>query len=468
MVGPIGGWLKRSANAVTGKARAILTWETDAASPVRWIMAGTEQGLFVQSAAGVVSNITPSAFVSGHADATENLGYGGGGFGSGGFGTPRSDETATPVWATAWDLDSYGQTPIGCAPIDGRIVSWDLNTSHLAAALSGAPTGCTGVVITPEGFVMALAPGGLPRRVQWSDQGSLTTWTPGSTNQAGDVDLVTRGQLVKGVRLAGSTLLLTDVDAHVATYDGLPAVYNFQRLGSAGCGAISKGCVVGMGALAAWWSKSGFWAYDGSLQPLECEVWEFLLGDLNWAQASKISGWHNARYGEAWWFYPSNAGIENDSYVMWAYRASQELGAPIWYTGSLQRLCGAQGDVFTYPLAIDASGYIYEHETGFQRDGRTPYIETGAIELGAGDRVMRISGLVADDGNLVGDVTAQIREQGFPDDNVTVLDALTIAAPGFVETRAASRQVSLRFSQAMADDWRIGATRLQVQAGGRR
>jgi hypothetical protein len=93
LVGPIGGWRTRSANAVSGVARAIVAWKTNAAAPARWLGIGTHTGLYVQDSGGATTAITPAAFVAGVADETVNLGFGVGPMAS----TPTARRAGTPA-----------------------------------------------------------------------------------------------------------------------------------------------------------------------------------------------------------------------------------------------------------------------------------------------------------------------------------------------------------------------------------
>ena len=456
-LGPIGGWRARSNNAASGKARAILPWKTLGAG--RWIGIGSHTGLHVQNSAGQLFDITPAGFVAGAADETAGTGFGLSAFGGGSFGTPRRDTGAgTP--ALVWDLDTWGQYLVGCASSDGRIHQWTLDTGTPAEPVAGAPTGCLGVVVTEQGFMMALGAGGDPRKVQWSDQQDNTSWTPGPTNQAGDIDLVTGGAIVKAVKLGPLILVLTDLDAHIGRYLGLPYVYEFERVGY-GCGAMSKGCAVAMGQQAVWWSKSGFWIYDGATRPIECEVFDFLTRNLNQGQKSKINGFHNAQYGEVWWFYPSASSADNDSYVSWDYRRDH------WNIGAVGRLCAAEPSVFKWPLAIDAAGLCYEHEVGNAYDGALPFAETAPFELGGGDQVMLCRGLVADEASA-GQAVLGFRTRLYPNADDIVVPDVTLTGAGRADVRFSGRQATMRVAQASSADWRFGRVRLDLQAGGGR
>ena len=173
-LGPILGWVTKSTSAVTGKARAIITWKDntgDSGRGSRWAGIGTHSNLYVMDDGGVVKDITPAGFTAGRADATVLLGYGEGKYGFWGFGTPRPD-TGNVLPATVWDLDIWGQYLIGCSHDDGTtggsLYMWQLDfaTPTKAAAITNAPANCYGVVVAPQRFILALGAGGNPRKLQ--------------------------------------------------------------------------------------------------------------------------------------------------------------------------------------------------------------------------------------------------------------------------------------------------------------
>lgn len=95
-----------------------------------------------------------------------------------------------------------------------------------------------------------------------------------------------------------------------------------------------------------------------------------------------------------------------------------------------------------------------------------PFLESGPIELGDGDQVMRVQRIVPDEKNL-GDVDARFYAALFPTDAETEQGPFTMAAPTSV--RFTARQVRLRLDEVREGaDWRIGLTRLGVIPGGRR
>ena len=101
------------------------------------------------------------------------------------------------------------------------------------------------------------------RRLPGATDENNTTWAPATTNQAGDIELQTTGEIMCGVRVKGSALILTTLDAHSATYAGPPFVYSFNRVGTA-CGIISRQSAIAVDDGAFWMGTAGFFQYNGA------------------------------------------------------------------------------------------------------------------------------------------------------------------------------------------------------------
>lgn len=460
---PVGGWRRKNPEAepLAGAARAILSWRDN--DQGRWIAIGAHDGLWAMSALGALSDITPAGFVAGAADASIGGGYGAGPYGEPpAYGTPRAEgEEVVP--ASVWTLDTWGQHLVGCCEGDGKLYEWTLDPETPAAAIAGAPTDCRAVVVTAENFIFALR----DRNVAWCDQADAATWTPAATNQAGDLDLQTPGRLMCGRRVRGATLVFSDVDVWAAQYLGGVAVYGFQRVG-ADCGVVAKGAAVSLDTRAVWMGRGTFFTYDGgSVGALECEAADHVFGDLNDQQVSKVTAWHNAGHGEVWWHYPSAGSNENDRYAAWSYRTGT------WSVGELARTCGTSAGVFPNPLLVSPAGEVWEHEVGWawgdsdaEGERATPFARSGPLELGAGDRVMAVTGVVGDEKTL-GQAEVRFFARGFP--NAAEAEhgpyALTTAP---VDARFSARQVETQVAFTSETDSRVGVIRLDVRAGGRR
>ena len=337
--------------------------------------------------------------------------------------------------------------------------------SPYAQRIANSPVDCKGLVVTQERFIFALAAGGNPRKVAWCDREDNTTWTPSATNEAGDFELQTNGAIMAGVRMRGRTLIVTTVDAHIATYQGPPYVYGFQRVGTA-CGCASRKSVVAVDQGAFWMGKEAFFMFDGSIaKQMPCEVNDYVFENLNQNQITKVFGVQNSGYGEVWWFYPSQGSLECDSYVVYDYQENH------WFIGKLERTCASDQGVFSEPIWGDETGIFYDHELHNVPHGTlTPYAESGPISLGNGDTVMKVNQLIADEGTL-GDVQVQFKTRFHPNDTSrTYPSATTYYNLSNMPTsvRFTGRQVRIRVESTNSNDFRVGTMRVNAESGGRR
>ena len=452
---PIGGWEERD-TMDTAAIRGMISWND--LSNDRRIAAGSYNKLSVATAAGTVTDITPVSFTAGTEDAVINTGYGGGFYGAGYYGTTRLAQGQYGE-ATTWSLDNFGEILVACSSTDGQLLEWTLNTANPAVAITNAPINNLGLVVTEERFIFALGAGNNPRLVQWCDREDRNLWTPAATNEAGDIELQTSGQIMQGIRTRGQTLILTDLDAHSATYIGGQFVYGFQRVGSS-CGVTSRKAAAAVDEGVFWMGQRGFHVYSGgAVADLPCTVSDYVFTDINRDQISKVWAVSNQQYNEIFWFYPSAASNEIDRYV--AYNYSEQH----WTIGQLARTSGVDRGVFSSPIWAAPSGKTYNHEFGLNYDGASVFAESGPISLGNGDTVMRAINLLPDE-KTQGDVTATFKTRFYPNDTETSHGPYSMANP--TPVRFTGRQMRMRIDGARQADWRVGVMRLDASAGGKR
>jgi len=453
---PVGGWTSRKTSAFASAPRAMIAWLDNSSDS--YLAAGTYNKLYYVNPSSTVYDITPTGLTSGNLNAALNLGYGGGFYGAGNWG---SAPTSSGVYdeATTWSLDSWGEYLLACSSKDGKIYEWQLNSGVVAAQVTNAPVSNNGIVVTEERFVFALGAGGNPRKVQWCDQENNTSWTPSATNQAGDFELQTTGQIMCGLRMRGRTLILTDNDAHVASYSGAPFVYGFERVGTA-CGVATRRGAVAIDEGAFWMGKKGFFQFDGSsAREITCEVSDYVFDDMNVSQISKVYAVHNSQHGEIWWFYPSGTSNENNRYVALDYKEGH------WSTGELDRTAGVDQGIYSNPIWADASGNLYNQETGYTHGTTKPYAESGSISLGNGDNIMKVTQLIPDE-KTQGQVEVTFKTRFYPNDSETSHGAFTLGNP--TDVRFQGRQVRIKVQGTGNDNWRSGVMRIEANAGGRR
>jgi hypothetical protein len=102
---------------------------------------------------------------------------------------------------------------------------------------------------------------------------------------------------------------------------------------------------------------------------------------------------------------------------------------------------------------------------GYAYGGAMPFLEGGPLELGNGDAVAYVLGLLPDDRTL-GEVSATFKIRFEPDGAETSFGPYTLARR--TDLRFGGRQIRIRFDGAANTPWRIGEPRLELVTGGLR
>jgi hypothetical protein len=189
-----------------------------------------------------------------------------------------------------------------------------------------------------------------------------------------------------------------------------------------------------------------------------CDVSDYVFSDFHDQQREKVYATTRSEYGEVWWFYPSEASEELDRYVIYNYREGT------WAFGNLARTADVDHTPFDYPIAVDTSGDLWEHEAGTVRSGMTPYVESGPVELGDGTALQQVLSVYPDETSL-GDVSATFYAQFYPTGTETS-QAVTLANP--TNVRLTGRQMRVKFTEVNPVDWRIGHMRVMTVPAGQR
>lgn len=482
---PIGGW-----SPVTDFATDTAPVQIDVDSPPRMAHAwrdddaisrlaiGTTDSLVIYTD-GALNDVTPTDLATDRQDG----GYVVGGYGTGLYGLVPYGEgggATTLHAADTWQLDNFGSLLVACDTADGRILVADFSGSDAAPAGGGAPVDNTGLVVTPEGFLVALGAGGDPRLIQWADQYTTNVWNVSSTTSAGSIKITTRGRLVAGRRTRRQTLLWTDVDLYAMTFIGGIGVYGIEQLGE-NCGAVSPNSMVSLGDTTFWMSYNKFFMYDGAVKPLPCDVIDFLTHDLNYEQISKIVAVPNTLFDEIIWFYPSGGNnLENAKYVSYNFRENH------WGLGTLARSAGVDRGVFTFPIWLDNDGKLWNHENGDSRLGLgTVFAESGPIEnrdsggYPLSFEVLRVQRYIPDQKTAVDVFAAPVSlENALPAVGVRFFSAFypnetekvygPYAAGDPTSLRFTGRQFRMRIEENQPVSWRFGVPQLGILPAGRR
>lgn len=379
-----GGWIAivPSSGAVVGDVRTLLAYRPNDQSERR-LAIGSNSGAYVYNG-DVVTDITPVGFVGGASTSVPALGYGFGPYGDGVYGE-RPPTAGNPFDAASWSFDMFGQILLGLFSYDGAFYKYDptaLDTEFVLVA--DAPQG-RAICVSDERHVFMFGADGKPGFVRWSDREDFTVWDPLATNRAGGYELPVRSPFQCGVRVRGQVLGLTKTEVFAFTPLQNAYVYARDRITTEGGVAGPHAIVVvtdSQGETAYWMGTSNFYAYDGLVRTLDCELRDYVFGDINVDQGAKFAAGINTQFDEVWYFYCSAASDEIDRGVIYNYTTG------IWSKATIDRLAWADAGVFNNPIAVDAAGTFYQHEMGTTANGAAmpSFVRSHPITVGVGEQ----------------------------------------------------------------------------------
>ena len=327
-----------------------------------------------------------------------------------------------------------------------------------------------------------------PMLVRWSDQESVTNWTPAITNQAGSIRLSHGSEIVTAMQSRQEILIWTDSSLYSLQYLGPPYVWGHQLLADnvsiAGpnASAIASGVVYWMGI-------DKFYKYDGRTNTLRCDLRQYIFQDINTSQAEQIFASTNEGFNEVWWFYCSANSTTVDKYVVYNYLEDA------WYYGTMARTAWLDSGLRQFPIAATYTYNLVNQESGVD-DNETgtalpinAYITSSEFDIGDGHNF----GFVW---RMLPDITFRGSDSGTPQVTMTLLplqnsgsgynvppsvggvDFGTVARVGTytveqftgqINTRVRGRQMSFKVeSDQIGTTWQLGAPRIDIRPDGRR
>jgi hypothetical protein len=419
--------------------------------------------------------------------AAQGAGYGLGGYGLGGYGTGvvPSSQTGTPIAATDWTTDNWGEILLAC-PENGGIYFWDPTGGFTNAQLvSSAPAFNSGMFVSTTDQILITYGSTLteqigveqdPMLVQWSDSGNFFQFDPLTTDLAGNFVIPIGSKIVAGLAVSNQNFIWTDLDLWIMNFIGFPDVFGFNKIG-AGAGAASKHSIMQLRGNVYWMGISNFYSYtSGGVAVVQCPVWDVVFQNLNTAFAHNIRAMPNTPFNEAGWAYPSKASVsgECDSYVKFNI---VEQGTP-WDYGALPRSAWIDQSVFGPPIGASPSGVIFQHETSPDAAGQpiVASFQTGYFVLSEAEDFVFIDQVIPDMiwGTFGSPGNAQIQLSfltvNYPGDTPIIFGPYTVTqATEFISVRFRARQVAVLLqSSDLGSFWRLGRIRFRVAPDGRR
>jgi len=193
--------------------------------------------------------------------------------------------------------------------------------------------------------------------IRWSDQESVTNWTPSATNQAGSIRLSHGSEIITCVQTRQEIVVFTDSALYSLQYQGPPVVWSSQLLGD-NISLIGPNAAVAASGVIYWMGVEKFYKYDGRTQTMRCDLLRHIFQDINLAQASQVFAGTNEGFNEVWWFYCSANSTTIDLYVIYNYSED------VWSYGTLARTAWLDSGLRNYPLAATYSYNLVDHEQG--------------------------------------------------------------------------------------------------------
>ena len=127
-----------------------------------------------------------------------------------------------------------------------------------------------------------------PMLIRWSAQDDPYNWTPDPTNQAGFTRLSHGSQIVTTVQTRQEIVVFTDSSVYSLQYLGPPYVWAPQLLGD-NISIMSPNAAVTASGIIYWMGVDKFYAYDGRVQTLNCDLRRYVFQDLNQSKACRSS-----------------------------------------------------------------------------------------------------------------------------------------------------------------------------------
>ena len=328
-----------------------------------------------------------------------------------------------------------------------------------------------------------------PMLIRWSDQEDMFDWRPRSTNQAGDLQLSQGTEIMTAIQSRQEILVFTDAALYSLQYVGAPVVWSSTLVGS-NLSVISSKAAAYANGVAYWMGVGKFYKYDGTVQPLRCDVRKFVFDDMDDGQQRQVFAGTIEEYHEVWWFYVSDSNVSKvapDKYVVYNYAED------IWYVGTLDRSAWLDSSINDFPLAATNTNNLVEHENG-NDDGQAAevvaidsFITSGQFGIESGNSFTFVDKLIpdlqflgSDSASPSVDITLLASSEPGAADNSPLSaggnSSLEVLSSNAVDQytdqlniRVRGRQMAIKVSSdARGTKWQLGTPTINMRPDGRR
>jgi hypothetical protein len=331
-----------------------------------------------------------------------------------------------------------------------------------------------------------------PMLIRWSNQNDPYNWTPDDTNQAGFARLSHGSEIITVVQARQEIVVFTDSSVYSLQYLGPPQAWVPQLLGDNISIQGQNAAIIASG-IVYWMGVDKFYAYDGRVQTLNCDLRRYVFQDINTSQAAQVFAGTNEGFNEVWWFYCSANSVDIDRYVIYNYLEHT------WYYGTMNRTAWLDSGLRDYPMATTydnaaGTGLTVYHENGINDSATATtlpinaYISSSEFDIGDGHNFGFVWRVLPDltfenstnsSAGAVPTVTMTLYGLANSGSGVTSSAgqpvaksssyAITEEFTGMIFTRMRGRQMIFKIeSNQINTAWQLGAPRIDIRPDGRR
>ena len=326
-----------------------------------------------------------------------------------------------------------------------------------------------------------------PMLIRWSSQDDPYNWTPTATNQAGSIRLSHGSEIVTVVQTRQENVIFTDSSVYSLQYLGPPYVWSPQLLGD-NISIVSPNSASIASGIVYWMGVDKFYAYDGRVQTLNCDIRRYIFSNINQSQAAQVFCGTNEGFNEVWWFYCSANSNSVDRYAVYNYLEQ------VWYYGTMGRTAWLDSGLRDYPLAATYSSNLVNHEQGLNNDETgtsaaiNAYISSSEFDIGDGHNFGFVWRILPD---LTFENSENTPSGASPELTITLYGlansgsgvtssagapvvssstyVITEEFTGQLFTRLRGRQMIFKIeSEQLNTAWQLGAPRIDIRQDGRR
>ena len=326
-----------------------------------------------------------------------------------------------------------------------------------------------------------------PMLIRWSNQDDLYNWTPNATNQAGSIQISHGSEIVTTVQTRQEIIVFTDSAVYSMQYLGPPYIWQTQILGD-NISIIGPNAAGIASGIVYWMGVDKFYAYDGRVQTLNCDLRRYIFNDFNQDQNQQVFCGTNEGFNEIWWFYCSANSTQVDRYVIYNYLERA------WSYGTMGRTAWIDSGLRSYPVAATLDRNLVNHEDGID-DNTTAttapinaYISSSEFDIGDGHNfgfvwrvlpdltfsnsvnsstnadpqvAMTLYGLTNSGSGSTSNAGAAVASSS----TYVITEEFT----GQIYTRMRGRQMIFKIeSNQVGTTWQLGAPRIDIRQDGRR